>query len=149
MIPRQQSELIQNQVFNPDKSESIRPRINPNRIFHRNQSEWIQGRNDSEWFGLIRIVLSELIGLGRIDFWPFFIKRDTKHFSDWFGMIRNGSDTDIGMSRNSAGWLGINFNPILSPGWMVINAIQMTTLANIKCIIYMLNNKVYRFYKFI
>ena len=31
-------------------------------------------------------------------------------------MIRIGSDTDIGMNRNSSNWLGMNFNPILSPG---------------------------------
>ena len=55
----------------------------------------------SYWFGFIRIDVSELIGLNRIDFWPFFIKRDTKHFSDWFEIIRIGSDIDIGMNRNS------------------------------------------------
>ena len=38
-----------------------------------------------------------------------------KKFSDWFGMIRIGSDTDIGMNRNSSDWLGMNLNPILSP----------------------------------
>ena len=70
----------------------------------------------SDWFGFIRIDVSELIGLSRIGFWPFFIKRDTKRFSDWFGIIRTGSDTDIGMNRNSSDWLGMNFNPILSSG---------------------------------
>ena len=118
-----------NQVFNPDQSESNRSRIVPNRIFNQNQSEWIQGRNDSDWialiwienlvsdwFGYIRIDVSELIGLSRIAFWPFFIKRDTKRFPDWFGMIRIGSDTDIGMNRNSSDWLGMNLNPILSSG---------------------------------
>ena len=70
----------------------------------------------SDWFGFIRIDVSELIGLSRIDFWPFFIKPDIKRFSDWFGMIRFGLDTDIGMNRNSSGWLGMNFNPILSSG---------------------------------
>ena len=68
----------------------------------------------SDWFRSIRINLSELIGLSRIDFLPFFIKRDTKHFSDWFGMICIGSDTDIGINRNSSDWLGMNFNLILS-----------------------------------
>ena len=31
-------------------------------------------------------------------------------------MIRIGSDTDIGMNRNSSDLLGMNFYPILSPG---------------------------------
>ena len=74
----------------------------------------INPRSDS--FGFIRIDVSKLIGLSRIDFWPFFIKRDTKSFSDWFGLIRIGSDTDIGMNRNSSDWLGMNFNPILRQG---------------------------------
>ena len=102
--------------------------------------KWIQDRNDSDWiwlkirfgsisscidrienlvsdwFGFSRIDVLELIGLSRIDFWPFFIKRDSKRFSDWFGMIRNGSDTDIRMNWNNSDWLGMNFNPILSPG---------------------------------
>ena len=88
-------------------------------------SVWINPRSDwfgliwienlvSNWFGFIRIDVLELIGLSRIDFWPFFIKRDTKCFSDWFGMIRIGSDTDIGMNKNSSDWLGMNFNPIIS-----------------------------------
>ena len=31
-------------------------------------------------------------------------------------MIHLGSDTDIGINRNSSDWLGINYYPILSPG---------------------------------
>ena len=31
-------------------------------------------------------------------------------------MIRIGSDTDIGMNRNTSDWLGMNSYPILSPG---------------------------------
>ena len=31
---------------------------------------------------------TELIGLFRIDFWPSFIKRDTKRFSNWFWIVR-------------------------------------------------------------
>ena len=55
----------------------------------------------SDWFEFIRIDISELIVLSQIDYWPFLIKRDAKSFSDWFGMIRIGSDTYIGMNRNS------------------------------------------------
>ena len=69
----------------------------------------------SNWFGFIRIDVSELIGLNWIDFSPLFTKRDTKRFSDWFEMIRIVSDTDIGMNRNSSDWLEMNFNPILLP----------------------------------
>ena len=32
-------------------------------------------------------------------------------------MTRNGSETDSGMTRNSSDSLGMNFNPILSPGY--------------------------------
>ena len=70
----------------------------------------------SDWLGFIRIDVSEIIGLSRIDFRPFFMKRDTKRFSDWLRMIRIDSDTDIGMNWNSSDWLEMNFNPILSPG---------------------------------
>ena len=31
-------------------------------------------------------------------------------------MTRNGSETDSGMARNNSDLLGMNFNPILSPG---------------------------------
>ena len=34
----------------------------------------------------------------------------------FFGLIRIGSDTDIGMIRNSSDWLGMNFYLKLSPG---------------------------------
>ena len=40
----------------------------------------------------------------------------------WFGLVSIysdwciGLDTNIGMNRNSSDWLGMNFNPILSPG---------------------------------
>ena len=126
LIPRQQSALIRTNPKPSFQSRSIR-------IFIRNQSEWIQGRNYSDWFWLkirienlvsdcfwlMRIVVSELIGSSRIDFLPFFIKQDTKRFSDWFGIIRIGLDTDIRMNRNSSDWLGMNFNPILSPGFLL------------------------------
>ena len=58
-------------------------------------------------FGLVQIHSDCCLGLGQIHFLPFFIKRNTKRFSEWFGMIRIGSDTDIGMNRNSSDWLGI------------------------------------------
>ena len=63
----------------------------------------------SDWFGLIRIVISDEIRLGRIDFLPFFIKRETKRFSDWFGMIHIGSDTNIGIVLIDSEWIPIRY----------------------------------------
>ena len=72
---------------------------------HPNKSKVGVIQIDLNWkfgFGFIRIDVSELIGLSRIDFLPFFIKRDTKIFSDRFGIIRIGSDTGIGMNQNNS-----------------------------------------------
>ena len=109
--------------LNPINSETL-IRMNPNQSkpsFHgRHHSDLRFIRIDSDWklgFGFIWIDVSELIGLSRIGFCPFFIKRDTKRFSNWCGMIRIGSDTDIGMNRNNSDWFGMNFNVILSPGF--------------------------------
>ena len=43
------------------------------------------------------------------------MKQDTECFSDWFGMIRNGSETDARISRHKSYLLGLNPNPILPP----------------------------------
>ena len=114
--PNFQSELIR---MNP-RSEWFGLILIENSVLINSSSDWfglIWIENlVSDSFRFIRIDVSELIGSSRIDFWPFFIKRDTKRFSDWFGMIHIGSNTDIGMNRNSSDWLGMNFNPILSPG---------------------------------
>ena len=69
-------------------------RVNPNQSETKFSFRINLNHSDLE---LIRIDVSELIELSRIDFWPLFIKRDTKRFLDWFGMIRIGSDTDIGI----------------------------------------------------
>ena len=117
--PRQLSEWIRNQVFNPDQSDLGFVRIDSDWKFGLDQSELglIRIANlVSDWFRFIRIDVSELVGLSRMDFWSFFIKLYTKRFSDWFVIIRIGSDTDIGMNRNSSDWLGMNSNPILSRG---------------------------------
>ena len=114
--------LIQTEFLiriNPNKSKVKMIRINSDWKFGLDQSELRFIRIDLDWehgFGLVRIDVTDLIGLSRIDFWPFFIKRDTKRFLDSFRMIRIGSDTDIGMNRNISDWLGLNFIPILSPG---------------------------------
>ena len=41
------------------------------------------------------------LGFNRINFQEFFNKRDSKRFSDWFGLIYIGTDTDIGKIRNA------------------------------------------------
>ena len=119
-INLKKSEPIRNQVF---QSRSIRINRSSNWSKPNFQSEWIRMNPRLEWFGLIlidsdsfRLMSPELIVLSWIDYWPFFIKRDTKRFLDCFGMIRIGSDTDIGINRNISDWLGMNFNPILLPG---------------------------------
>ena len=80
--------------------------------------DWILIRNFRRMSGLIWIknFVSDWFGFIGIDFWLFFIKRDTKRFSDWFGMIRISSDTVIEMNRNISNLFGMHFNPILSPG---------------------------------
>ena len=89
-------------------------RINSDWKFGLDQSELELIRIGSYSFGLLPQIKSNQVGS---NFLPFFIKRDTKPFLDWFGMICIGSDTDIGMNRNSSNWLGMNFYPILLPGF--------------------------------
>ena len=147
---------------NPIQCEAIRTnpnqshRIDPSRIFNQNKSERIRGQNDSDWFwlkirfgsirarmdsdwklslGLVRIHSECCLGLGRIDFLPFFIKRVTKRFSDWFGMFRFGSDTDVGMNRNSSDWLGMNSYPLLSPG-KIFDWINQNFVGSTKFLLY-------------
>ena len=87
--------------MNPNQSETkFSIQNNPNQsgleLIQTEFSIRMNQRNVSDWFRFIRIDVSELIALSRIDFGPYFIKRDAKRFSGWFGMIRIGSDTDIG-----------------------------------------------------
>ena len=87
--------------MNPNQSETkLSIRINPNEFEVR----------------LVLIHSDCCLGLNRfgwIDFLPFFMKRETKRFSVWFGIIRIGSDTEIEMNRNSSDWLGMHSYPIL------------------------------------
>ena len=61
-----------------------------------------------DWFAILKFGsvlisdVSELIVLSRIDFWQFFINRDTKRFSNWFKMIRIGLDTDTDTDPNKS-----------------------------------------------
>ena len=116
-------------IGNRSSANSFGLILNGNSVWISPSSDWFEliwiENLVSDWFRFIRIDVSELIGSSRIDFRPFFIKRDTKCFSDWFEMIRIGSDTDIGMNRNSSDWLRMNFNPILSPGWLTRDFTQM------------------------
>ena len=71
------------------------------------RSDWIA---TSDTFEFIWIEVLHGIGLRRINFQAFFNKQDSKRFSDWFGLIRIGSDKNIGIFRNSFIYL---FIPIL------------------------------------
>ena len=64
-------------------------------------------------FGFIWIDVSELTGLSRIHFWPFFIKQNTKRFSNWFGMAWNISDS-----------LRMYMNQVFSPNQSNLKSIQ-------------------------
>ena len=92
--------LSANWIFNPNESED--------EIIQIENSVWISPRLDSFrlkiWLRIIRLE-TELIRLNRIDFWPFFMKRDTKHFSDWFRMIPNVSETEFRFAWNSSDWI--------------------------------------------
>ena len=48
----------------------------------------------------------------------FFTVFHQMRYKKYFGMIRTGSDADVRINRNSSDWLGMNFNPILSPGYV-------------------------------
>ena len=58
------------------------------------------------WFGFIRIDASDWVGL----ILECFLSNEVQN------VFRIGSETDSGVARNSSDSLGINFNPILSPG---------------------------------
>ena len=127
----QDSGVFERRIHKNYQSEWIRIRIQIDF-----QSKWISVRIDSElinWFGLnirlsirvridfhssgliihfgfIQIKFLDSIGLIWNNFQAFFNKRDAKRFPDWFGLIRIGSDTDIGMIRNSSDWLGMSYS---------------------------------------
>ena len=116
----------------PNKSERIRSKfliwMNQNRV------ENLFIRIDiNPWPDLILICsdwkfTSNSFGLSRINFQIFFNKKDSKRFSDCFGLIRIDSDTDIGMIRNNSDWLGMNSYPGLFSGKRLkINPIQSET----------------------
>ena len=111
--------------MNPNQSETkFLIRMNPRSewfgLIQIESSVWINPSSDWKLgCGLVRIHSDYWLGLNRIRsdrFFTVFIKRDSKCFSDWFGMIRIGSDTGIGMNQNSCDWLRMNSYPILSPG---------------------------------
>ena len=125
--------------FNPNESkvnfQSEWIRINPATDWSKTniQSESIRTLIHSDWksigvridsdslglkiyFKLVQIHADRSLGLIRINFQAFFNKRDSKRFSDCFGLIRIGSNTVIGVILNSSDWLGINSCPKLSPG---------------------------------
>ena len=113
LIPSYQSEWIRTNSKLSLQTRSIR--INPISGWSKPyfQSESIRMNPRSEWFGLILIENS--IWMNQSSDW-FKLIWIANLVSDYFGMIRIGSDTDIGMNQNSSDWLGMNFNPMLSSG---------------------------------
>ena len=63
-------------------------RMNPYQGFFRIKIGFDQSKLGFIRFENLFLIHLDWIGLSRIDFRPFFIKRDTKHFSDWFQMAR-------------------------------------------------------------
>ena len=122
LIPKHESEPIRNQVFNPDQSESIRARIDPNRIFNENQSKWIrtnpkpsfQSESIRTWIdpnrifnqnhsdlGFIRIDSDWKFGLDQSELWLIRIDLDWKLD---FGLVRIHSDWCLGINRIRSHW---------------------------------------------
>ena len=102
-IPRHQSEWIQTNPkpscqsefgliqtefsirINLNQSVSFRPRIHSDWFWLKTRFRSIRPRTYSDWklgFGLVQIHSDSFLGLSRIDFLPFLIKRDIKRFSD-------------------------------------------------------------------
>ena len=77
-------------------------------------------------FGLVQIHSDLRLRLNRINFLPFFIKRDTKRFTDWLGITRNVSQNrfrnfHLGLirirSETDSEWLGI---ALIRSEWILI-----------------------------
>ena len=51
-------------------------------------SKWIWTNPNTSGVWMIRVYSNWSL-------WPFIIQRDTKDFSDWFGMIHNGLETEF------------------------------------------------------
>ena len=73
-------------------------------------SVWIESELGLEtWFGLERIHSDWYLELNRIDFWPFFIKQDTKRFSNWFALPRIQISESIGIVLIGLEWILIRY----------------------------------------
>ena len=102
------------------QSESFRPWIISDWFWLKIRIEPIRARIDSDWkvgFGSVRIYSDCCLGLNRIDFWPFFIKRDTKSFTDSYGMIalaRMQISEWIGIVLIDSEWISIQY---FRQGW--------------------------------
>ena len=130
LIPKDQSEPIRNQVFNPDKSElrliqtEFSIRINPN------ESKVGLTRIDLDWklgFGLVRIHSDWCLGINRIKSdWFLKVFYQTR-YKTFFRLVRNDSHWLRYRYRNSSDWLGMNFYPILLPEQLLdpINIFQI------------------------
>ena len=144
LIPRHQSdesEPIRNQVFNPNQSDFGFIRIDSDWKFGLHQSEigliWIENLV-SDWFRFILIDVSELIGLIWIDFWPFYLKRDTKRFSDWFASAWIQILEWIGIVLIDSEWISIRYfrqgvQELRIQAFKKQSSVNYTELFRIKC----------------
>ena len=74
-------------------------------------------------FGSIRAWIDSdfCLGLNRIRLVRFLTVFHQTRYKTFFGMIRIGSDIDIGMNWNGSDWLEMNSYPILSSGYSDCN----------------------------
>ena len=108
--PRFQSRSIR---INPS-SDWSKPNYQSELIRMNPRSKWfgliLIENSAPDWFGFIRIDVSELIGIILIDFWPFFIRRDTKRFqigSKWFALAWIQISEWIGIVLIDSEWISI------------------------------------------
>ena len=79
-------------------------------FWHWIHSDWLrledmQLRSIRVWIYSDLELDSDWIESSRIDFWPIFIKRNTKSLSDWFGMNPNGSGRDFKIAPIRSDWI--------------------------------------------
>ena len=86
----------------------------------RIHSDW-KFRIELDWI-LVRIKNLGLIWIERDWFLPNYIKRDWTILLDWLAWVRIGANTDFEMNRDKSDWFGMNFNPKLQQGKIVISS---------------------------
>ena len=90
------------------------------RIWFKSIQAWIYSnwKLGSDLFALMPWLDAEWMGSSRIYFLAFFIKQETKHFSDWFGMTQNGVEW-LRTALIRSDWIPIrNFHQGVSTGFL-------------------------------